>query len=98
MWTPRTGQVTSDQNPTSLAHCFPDPAARLLKPASLASVMQDPDSQGLHLGSPPVVSQDALTVEEALHSRYHDMITTYIQKVSSEAEQTATGDQRKLRA
>ncbi|PVI02289.1 hypothetical protein DM02DRAFT_589887 [Periconia macrospinosa] len=98
MWTPRTGQVTSDQNSTSPAHCFPDPAAGLLRPVSFGSLVQDSDNQGLRLGSLPVVSEDPLTVEEALHSRYHDMITTYIQKVSSEAEQTGAGDQRKLRA
>jgi hypothetical protein len=96
-WAPMTGQITPDENPTTLAHCFPNRAAELLRPSSPSSVMKDSDIQDLRLGSPPLVSQDVLTVEEALHIQYHDMITTYIQKVSSEAEQTGAEDERKLR-
>lgn len=105
LWRRNNPRTTIEQGPaqqtsTSVnwAHGFPHPAAEPFGSASPGSLLQSPERPELLLASPPADLGNALTVEEALHNRYHDMITSYVEKVSSETKRAGVGEQQKLRA
>lgn len=77
----------------------PSPVDRLLTSAPLSSSLVHKHPilhtgtvpHPLCVGSYPVVRPDPLTVEEALHSRYSDVVAAYLQQISREASETPIG-------
>lgn len=70
----------------------------LLRPFSSVGLPQSPFTSDLTLASPFVQTDHSLTLEEALHNRYHEMITAYAGKVSAEANREDAGEQRNVRS
>ncbi|KAI4264858.1 MAG: hypothetical protein L6R42_000063 [Xanthoria sp. 1 TBL-2021] len=105
-WRHNSPRNTIGQGPTqqpsaslNLAHgSFPHLAAEPLGSASPGSLLQSPERPELSLTSPPIDHGNVLTVEEALHNRYRDMITSYVEKIASETKRAGVGEQPKLRA
>jgi hypothetical protein len=74
------------------------PTVGLLRPFSSASLSRSPSSSDLTLASPFLRGKHALTLEESLHNRYHEMLVAYKKKVLAEGNREDAGAQRDPRS